>query len=1194
MDTPYPLPRQTRESGPLVGNGTVGPYGPSTFKIWDPVDVQVWAKAANETTYKNVTAQTVIAKTTPPGDFSTFTITFATPVPATTQWYYLSERLHERQIAVTRGGVIDSVQLEKELSKQGTILQEQWRDLQDAVKWPADYSGNTVMPSPGAGKLIGFAADGSGLVASETTIDERSQRIAGDAAERAAMLYAVAVEREQRIANDQQEAIIRAAADLALASLIGQGGPIEVPMYDSRDAALFATIKSTINCIRTGGRRFAGDGGAAIYNKVAALVLGGFQSADGAFWALSLGQDIRVEHFGAFHNMTWEMVADLGSTNTGSRSGPFRTGGNNDLQAFIDADEYTKNIIKTGEFFAESDRYFLDAQFKLQGRMKSRRGIRPELWLRNSNVYHSNIWIQQSNAGVIGFTMINQYGYSGSKPASNGQMGPGITIASVANSQGGPSIYSDAAQFPSGHAPILDNIEIDVSSIRAGAAAGQISKGAYQMMIAGGVEYSKFRIFPVAKPTNISSNGLCINHWGMQYHNGDPFGDWSQMVIEETYHCTDCTIDIPGHFDMWDNPHGYNELYHSSAGGANVIGDISCRGVVPIHIQPGDAVNNWANPRQKQKVMKGISVGYINGIDIPTVGEPAPAGVTWINSVLCPVRGFGTVQLATDKYDDLDRNRCRQIEVDVKFRGIHLSQSTPNWNKRGVYAQGCFGKLDFGAITTYGIGRAYEIEYCDGDQTLNYVEGDGCLLYEFSRGGRLLQTDTDRLVPGYVENIADGTYRPGTGAGTRAVSITGGSYSTIVTIPAGKANSLTRTYVTPFSGADDDVYEGTPVKIGSQWVSITEFAQGRSTGTVVRANITGISRSNPAIVNFNLATSQMIGLTTGNFVTINGVAGMTQINGQTGQITMLNDGQFSININATGYSTYSAGGTVTPNLVGVNYLVHTPLQTPALAGQTVTVDEFCRVKQGSITSAGGESAVRLTNASVDDLDMHGVKSAGKYGALMTNGRGTLRGPLPMTVGTIAAADNYTISGDAKSLFSMSDGTINDNTKVNYHFRMSKDDVSGAMGHVDLRNCRIENIARLITGTAGTLRYELTMQGCVDTEKNQNLSHPGRQGNDANGYFNYGDDGILRCWKRDIVTGASVDGVAQAVWTFPAPFNAGGDTVVVNATLRTQVGAARSVLVNTGSSTNCTIKVIGGSDGQAFSLNAEAVGRYYDE
>lgn len=99
-----------------------------------------------------------------------------------------------------------------------------------------------------------------------------------------------------RIAGDNSlnaalatEASIRAINDAALASLISQGGPIEVAVYDSTIAVQFANIKGTTNAIRTGGYFLAGDGGAALYKRVNAepAHAGKIQSADGAWWELS-------------------------------------------------------------------------------------------------------------------------------------------------------------------------------------------------------------------------------------------------------------------------------------------------------------------------------------------------------------------------------------------------------------------------------------------------------------------------------------------------------------------------------------------------------------------------------------------------------------------------------------------------------------------------------------------------------------------------------------------------------------------------------------------------------------------------------------------------------------------------------------------------------------------------------------------
>lgn len=131
--TAYPLPRETRESTILVGDGTVGPFGPSLYRIFDTADVSVWAKADGEDFFSDVTASVTVTKTNDLG-YDTFSITFDDALPASTEWYHQAARVAERSVAVTKAGSIDSDQLEKELSKQASALSEIRRDLGRAVR----------------------------------------------------------------------------------------------------------------------------------------------------------------------------------------------------------------------------------------------------------------------------------------------------------------------------------------------------------------------------------------------------------------------------------------------------------------------------------------------------------------------------------------------------------------------------------------------------------------------------------------------------------------------------------------------------------------------------------------------------------------------------------------------------------------------------------------------------------------------------------------------------------------------------------------------------------------------------------------------------------------------------------------------------------------------------------------------------
>jgi Ubiquitin-activating enzyme E1 FCCH domain len=90
-----------------------------------------------------------------------------------------------------------------------------------------------------------------------------------------------------------------------------------------------------------------------------------------------------------------------------------------------------------------------------------------------------------------------------------------------------------------------------------------------------------------------------------------------------------------------------------------------------------------------------------------------------------------------------------------------------------------------------------------------------------------------------------------------------------------------------------------------QWLQLTDRA------------ITGITKANPAIV-----TSANHNLTNGRSIIINGVSGMTQINGQTVTIQVIDANTFSIGIDSTLYSNYISGGIFYPDDVQLNNLIN--------------------------------------------------------------------------------------------------------------------------------------------------------------------------------------------------------------------------------------------------------------------------------
>lgn len=78
-------------------------------------------------------------------------------------------------------------------------------------------------------------------------------------------------------------------------------------------------------------------------------------------------------------------------------------------------------------------------------------------------------------------------------------------------------------------------------------------------------------------------------------------------------------------------------------------------------------------------------------------------------------------------------------------------------------------------------------------------------------------------------------------------------------------------------------------------------------------NITAISQASAA----QITTATNHNYTTGESTTINAVKGMTQINGLSGTVTVIDEKNFTVNINSTGFAPYAGGGVLTPYLINL-------------------------------------------------------------------------------------------------------------------------------------------------------------------------------------------------------------------------------------------------------------------------------------
>lgn len=129
MSIAYPIPRSLRRTDYTATAGQTL-FGPVGFKAYDSLDVAVYVRPAGGASFERQAA-------------SSYVISFAEPLPGA---FYVNltvgrvagevvriqgERLHERQLDVTRAGALISASLESELDKQTVILQELRRDNTD-------------------------------------------------------------------------------------------------------------------------------------------------------------------------------------------------------------------------------------------------------------------------------------------------------------------------------------------------------------------------------------------------------------------------------------------------------------------------------------------------------------------------------------------------------------------------------------------------------------------------------------------------------------------------------------------------------------------------------------------------------------------------------------------------------------------------------------------------------------------------------------------------------------------------------------------------------------------------------------------------------------------------------------------------------------------------------------------------------
>lgn len=98
-----------------------------------------------------------------------------------------------------------------------------------------------------------------------------------------------------------------------------------------------------------------------------------------------------------------------------------------------------------------------------------------------------------------------------------------------------------------------------------------------------------------------------------------------------------------------------------------------------------------------------------------------------------------------------------------------------------------------------------------------------------------------------------------------------------------------------------------PFLVGAENVTgkLRLWGRERHTGPILIV-ISGASKASPVVI-----TATAHGLSTGDTVLINSVAGMVELNGLQHDVTVTGANTFTIPVDSTGFSTYSSGGTAT-------------------------------------------------------------------------------------------------------------------------------------------------------------------------------------------------------------------------------------------------------------------------------------------
>jgi hypothetical protein len=138
--------------------------------------------------------------------------------------------------------------------------------------------------------------------------------------------------------------------------------------------------------------------------------------------------------------------------------------------------------------------------------------------------------------------------------------------------------------------------------------------------------------------------------------------------------------------------------------------------------------------------------------------------------------------------------------------------------------------------------------------------------------------------------------------------------------------------------------------------------------------LTAITKASSAV-----CTSATHGLTVGQVVVFASVAGMTEINGNVGLVTAQDTNTFTVNIDSTDYTTYTSGGTATPQTMT---LVENVLDFQRQGDEADRIDStnLQSTKKEYIVGLSGEGSITMPV----DVDATGPGQASVRGKVGTD------------------------------------------------------------------------------------------------------------------------------------------------------------------------------------------------------------------